>query len=67
MRDEYNFENSQPNPYPKKLRRQVTIRLNVDTIDYFKQQASVTGVPYQNLINLYLSDCAQNNKKLTVV
>jgi len=66
MRKEYDFNDSRPNPYPKKLRQQVTIRLNVDTIDYFKQQASLTGVPYQNLINLYLADCAQNNKKLIV-
>jgi len=67
MRDEYDFSDAQPSPYPKKLQRQVTMRLNVETIDYFKTQASITGVPYQNLINLYLADCAQNKRKLVVV
>jgi len=66
MREEYDFSNAKPSPYPKKLRQQITIRLNADTIDYFKEQASLTGVPYQSLINIYLSDCAQNKRKITV-
>ena len=64
MRREYDFSKSVRNPYAKHVKRQVTLRLNVDVIDYFKGLAKETGVPYQNLINLYLSDCAQTTKKL---
>ena len=65
MRKEYDFENmkGRKNPYPKNLKKQVTIRIGVDIIDYFKNQAEETGVPYQNLINLYLRDCVQSNRK----
>ena len=66
MRTEYDFSKSRPNPYAKKLKKQVTINLDVDAIDYFKGQAEVTGIPYQTLINLYLSDCAANRKQLQV-
>ena len=52
------------NPYASRLRRQITIRLGVDIIDYFKGLSQETGLPYQNLINLYLRDCALNHKKL---
>ena len=55
---------SRPNPYVKTLKKQVTLRLGVDVIEYFKQMAEETGIPYQNLINLYLRDCALNRKKL---
>jgi len=58
MRKEYDFENM--------LKKQVTIRIGVDIIDYFKKQAEETGVPYQNLINLYLRDCVQSNRKLSI-
>jgi len=64
MKDEYDFSNAVKNPYAKKLKKQVTINLDVSTIDYFKAQSSTTGVPYQTLINLYLADCAENKKKL---
>jgi predicted DNA binding CopG/RHH family protein len=53
-----------PNPYPKRLKRQVTIRIGVDVIEYFKEMAEKTGIPYQNLINLYLSDCVQSRRTL---
>ncbi len=68
MRKEYDFENmkGRKNPYTKKLKKQVTIRIGVDIIDYFKNQAEETGVPYQNLINLYLRDCVQSNRKLSL-
>ncbi len=62
MKAEYDFSASTKNPYIKHLRKQITIRIDVDTIDYFKQRAEETGIPYQNLINLYLSDCAANKK-----
>ena len=57
---------SRPNPYVKTLKKQVTLRLGVDVIEYFKQMAEETGIPYQNLINLYLRQCAHSGKKLTV-
>ena len=67
MREEYDFSTAKKNPYVSKLKKQITININAATIDYFKEQAEETGVPYQNLINLYLTDCAQNKKKITVV
>jgi len=64
MREEYDFSNARPNPYAKKLKTQVTINLDTATVDYFKKQAASSGIPYQTLINLYLTDCVQNNRKL---
>ncbi len=68
MRKEYNFEKmkGRKNPYAKNLKKQVTIRIGVDIIEYFKNLAEETGVPYQNLINLYLRDCVQSNRKLSL-
>jgi predicted DNA binding CopG/RHH family protein len=63
MKIEYDFTKSKPNPYIKKLKKQITIRLDIETIDYFKRVSEETGVPYQNLINLYLMDCANKHKK----
>lgn len=65
MKAEYDFTNSKKNPYAKKLRKPVTIRLDVDVVDYFKQEATRTGIPYQNLINLYLGQCAEEKKQLS--
>lgn len=64
MRKEYDFSQSVKNPYAKQLKKQVTLRLGIDVINYFKKQAEDTGVPYQSLINLYIQDCAQSRKKL---
>ena len=64
MRKEYDFSKSVKNPYAPHVKRQVTLRLGVEVIDYFKAMAKQTGIPYQNLINLYLSDCASSEKKL---
>ena len=64
MRDEYDFSNAKPNPYAKALKRQMTIRLDQSTIEYFKKLSEEVGVPYQSLINLYLRDCAVSEKKL---
>jgi predicted DNA binding CopG/RHH family protein len=66
IRDEYDFANmkSRKNPYAKLLKQSVTIRLDQETIVYFKGLAGETGMPYQNLINLYLRDCATNKKRL---
>ena len=67
MREEYDFSNSVANPYTKKDRRQVTMNLDADIIDFFKARAGETGIPYQRLINLYLSQCVAEDKKLAFV
>ena len=66
MRAEYDFSDAIKNPYTSKLRKQITIRIDVDTVDYFKRMASTTGIAYQNLINLYLGDCATNDKQINI-
>jgi predicted DNA binding CopG/RHH family protein len=63
MLDEYDFSNATKNPYAKRLKKQITINLDNDTVDYFKNLSSSTGIPYQTLINLYLTDCAKNKKQ----
>jgi len=63
MRLAYDFSQARKNPYAKQLKKQVTIRLDVETIRYFKRLASQTGVSYQTLINLYLRDCAAGGLK----
>ena len=67
MREEYDFSNGTKNPYAAKLKKQITINLDVDTITYFKNQAAHSGIPYQTLINLYLKDCAENKKELKIL
>ena len=66
MRDEYNIKELNPrkNPYAARLKKQITINLDADTVDYFKSEAVSTGIPYQTLINLYLADCAAKKKKI---
>ncbi len=64
MKKEYDFSESTKNPYAEHLKKQVTLRLGVDVIEYFKAMAEETGMPYQNLINLYLCDCVHSGKKL---
>ena len=66
MRREYDFSKAKKNPYIKKLRKQISIRIDADTIEFFKKQASTTGISYQNLINLYLSDCAVHEKEINI-
>lgn len=63
MKDNYDFSKSVRNPYAKRLKRQITIRIDDDTIQYFKNLAEEKGIPYQSLINLYLRDCAETNRK----
>ena len=63
MRKQYDFTDAKPNPYAKKLKTQITIRLENETLDYFKQIATETDLPYQKLINLFLRDCATNHKR----
>ncbi len=66
MRKEYDFSESIENPYTEKLKRQITIRIDAEAIAYFKDLANETGMPYQKLINLYLSDCARSHRKLSM-
>jgi len=66
MRKEYDFSKSIKNPYTKKLKKQITIRLESETITYFKKLAEETDIPYQKLINLFLRDCAKNKLKPTI-
>ena len=54
------------NPYAKRLKKQITIRLDRPTIEYFKGVAELSGIRYQTLINLYLRDCAQKGRKLSM-
>lgn len=64
MKEEYDFSTARKNPYAKKLKKQITINIDGDTVDYFKAQAEHSGIPYQTLINLYLADCVENKKVL---
>ncbi|MDE7018883.1 MAG: BrnA antitoxin family protein [Lachnospiraceae bacterium] len=66
MKEEYDIENLNPrkNPYSKRMKKQITINIDSDTVDFFKEQSDESGIPYQTLINLYLSDCARNKKQL---
>lgn len=68
MRENYDVKNlnSRKNPYARELKKQITIKIDPSTIDYFKLQAAESGIPYQTLINLYLKDCVKNNRKLSM-
>jgi len=63
MRKSYDFSKAEKNPYAKRLKKQVTIRLDEGTIGYFKRLSDETGIPYQTLINLFLRDCAASRKR----
>ena len=64
MRAEYDFSKATKNPYAKRLKQRVTIRLDGPTVEYFKRLAEETGILYQTLINLFLRDCAASKKEL---
>jgi predicted DNA binding CopG/RHH family protein len=66
MKDEYDFSNARRNPYAKRLKKRVTIRLDAPTVEYFKDLAEGSGIPYQTLINLYLRDCAESKRELAM-
>jgi len=63
MRKSYDFSKGKRNPYARRLKRQITIRLDEDTLAYFKGLAEDTEIPYQTLINLYLGECARSKKR----
>jgi predicted DNA binding CopG/RHH family protein len=67
MRKEYDFASAKLNPYVKKLQKQISIRIDIDTIEYFKKKSEETGIAYQNLINLYLTDCAIHSKNVNII
>ena len=64
MKDEYDFSQSRKNPYTKRLKKQITIRVDEEVIEYFKNLSEDTDIPYQSLINFYLRDCATTNRRL---
>ena len=64
MRKEYDFTKARRNPYARRLKRPITLRLDEDTIAYFKRLAQQMELPYQALINLYLRDCAATGRRL---
>ena len=64
MREHYDFSKAKRNPYARRLKQQVTVRLDCDTVKYFKRLAEETGIRYQTLINLYARECVSNGKKL---
>ena len=66
MKAEYDFSTARRNPYAKRLKKRVTIRLDAPTVEYFKELAEDTGIPYQTLINLYLRDCAESKRELSM-
>ena len=69
MRKEYDLSKlkSRKNPYAKYLKKQISIKINNETIDYFQNLATETGIPYQTLINMYLTDCAIKHKKVEML
>ena len=66
MREEYDFSKAKKNPYASQLKKPITIRLDEDSVTYFKSVSEEVGIPYQSLINLYLRDCAASNRKLNL-
>ncbi len=66
LEKEFDFSKAVKNPYAKKLKKQITIKLSPAVIDYFKDEAKETGIPYQTLINLYLTDCMKEKRKLKI-
>jgi uncharacterized protein (DUF4415 family) len=63
MKKSYDFSKSVKNPYIKRPKKQLTIRLDEETVDYFRSLSEESGIPYQSLINLYLRECAAENKR----
>ena len=66
MKKEYDFSKGNKNPYTKMLKKQITINISEDVLDYFKEMSEKTLIPYQSLINFYLLDCVKNKKKIDI-
>lgn len=66
MKKEYDFTNAVKNPYVKRTKKKISMNIDEDVLEYFKKEASKVSVPYQTLMNLYLKECADNEKKLKI-
>jgi predicted DNA binding CopG/RHH family protein len=64
MRDEYDFKDAKPGRFASNKKQQITIRIERDTIAYFKELSAENSVPYQTLMNMFLTECAQNKRTL---
>ena len=67
MKSEYDFSKGKKNPYAKMLKRQITINISEEVLEYFKEMSEKTSIPYQSLINFYLLDCVKNKKKIDIL
>ena len=67
MKKEYDFSKGNKNPYTKQLKKQITINISEEVLDYFKEMSEKTSIPYQSLINFYLLDCVKNKKKIDIL
>ncbi len=63
MKKTYDFSDAFRNPYASRLKRSLTIRLDIDTVDYFQKLAGQMAMPYQTLINMYLRDCSMTQRR----
>ncbi len=66
MKKRYDFSRARKNPYARRLKKQITLRIDRPTIEYFRSLSENTGIPYQTLINLYLRECAVQRRKLSM-
>ena len=66
MKDNHDFSKAKKNPYSKILKKQITINLSEEVLDYFKNLSEETSIPYQTLINFYLLDCVKNKRTIDV-
>lgn len=68
MREEYDIKDLNPrkNPYSNRVKKQITINIDGDVVAYFKRMSENYGIPYQTLINLYLSDCVTSKRELQI-
>ena len=66
MKKQHDFSQARKNPYARRLKKQITLRIDRPTIEYFRSLSESTGIPYQTLINLYLRECAAQRRKLSM-
>ncbi len=66
MKKEYDFSKGKKNPYTKSLKKQITINISEEALDYFKKMSEKTSIPYQSLINFYLLDCVKSRKQIGI-
>lgn len=66
LEKEFDFSKAVKNPYAKELKKQMTIKVSPSVIEYFKEESTRTGIPYQTLINLYLNDCVKNHRTIDI-